>query len=285
MRDYNKAITYFEQVISTGGYSLVSNYNDLFDATKPNTSEAIFEFQFRNVWPDNNQTQWQTGSRAAANLNQYCVFGGYDLLLPTQYCYKTVANGGIWEDGDLRKDASIRYDFKYFGQTPVIPSGFGGDELNPHIKKFEDQRTDGVMSFWYSGKDIFYLRLADIYLCYAECLNEVGKTSEGVDIVNNKIRSRAWGGSLPADKKWSNGMSKQEFKDKIMDERMRELCFEGWRRMDLIRTGNLVKLVKERNTYAKASGTIQEFHNKYPIPLTEIKLNEDIDEKDQNPGY
>jgi tetratricopeptide (TPR) repeat protein len=284
VRDYNKAITYFEQVIS-GGYQLVTNYNDLYDATKTNTSESIYEFQFTNIWPDNNQTQWQTGSRAAANMNQYCMFGGYDLMLPTEYCYRNIVDGGLWEEGDLRRDASIRYDFTYFGQTPEIPSGFGGDELNPHIKKYEDQRTDGVMSFWYSGKNIFYLRLADIYLCYAECLNETGKTSEAVNIVNNKIRSRAWGGTLPDSKKWSNGMSVEEFRVNIMNERMRELCFEGWRKMDLMRSGNLIKLVKERNKYAKASGTIAEFHNKYPIPLTEIKQNEDIEEDDQNPGY
>ena len=47
--------------------------------------------------------------------------------------------------------------------------------------------------------------------------------------LNNQIRTRAWGGNLPEDKKWNSGMSKDEFRDKVMDERLRELCFEGWR--------------------------------------------------------
>jgi hypothetical protein len=153
------------------------------------------------------------------------------------------------------------------------------------VKKFEDPRTQGVLSFWYSGKDIFYLRYADVLLCYAETLNETGSTAEAVGIVNSTVRRRAWNGTLPADQAWSIGLSQQEFRTKIMDERMRELCFEGWRRMDLIRTGKLVELVKQRNKWARETGTIQEFHNRYPIPLQEIKQNEDIGEGDQNPGY
>jgi len=53
----------------------------------------------------------------------------------------------------------------------------------------------------------------------------------------------------------------------------------------LIRTGNFVKLIKERNKWAKQTNMIQEFHTRLPIPDTEIRLNEDITEEDQNPGY
>lgn len=80
-------------------------------------------------------------------------------------------------------------------------------------------------------------------------------------------------------------MSKDEFRNQIMDERMRELCFEGWRHIDLLRTDKLVELVKERNCWANESGTIQDYHKRYPIPDTEIKTNEAFSESDQNPGY
>ncbi|PWK75380.1 putative outer membrane starch-binding protein [Mucilaginibacter oryzae] len=285
VRDYAKAKTYFEQVVNSGKYSLIPNYADLWKPANANSAESIYEFQFNNIYPDNNQTQWQMGSRSLANLNQYCYFGGYDLMVPTQYCYSDVSAGGLWEDGDVRKTESIRYDFTYKGTTPVLNPTFGGDELDPHVKKYEDPRTDGTLSFWYSGKDIFLLRYADILLCYAETLNETGATSQAVDIVNNQIRKRAWGGSLPADKRWNSGMGQDEFRTKMLDERMRELCFEGWRRMDLIRSGKLVDLVKARNKWTKQSGTIQQYHNRYPIPLQEIKQNDDIGPEDQNPGY
>ena len=80
-------------------------------------------------------------------------------------------------------------------------------------------------------------------------------------------------------------MSQSDFRIKVMDERMRELCFEGWRRIDLLRTNNFVELVKERNRWARESGTIQDFNKRYPIPDTEIKTNEAFTQEDQNPGY
>lgn len=285
-RDYTKAMEYFDMVLKNTRYRLVDNYADLFDATKPNSTESLYEFQFSNIWPDCSGNQWQMGSRAVANMDGNIYFGGYDLMMPTEYCYQMKSDGGVWEEGDVRRDASIRFDFSYWGQQPEMIPGFGGDELDPHIKKFEDIRTDG-MSFWYSGITQAFIRLSDIYLNYAECLNETGKTSEAVTMVNDNVRKRAWGGTLPADKKWNTGMSKDEFKTAMLDERMRELSFEGWRRMDLIRSGsgNFVKLIKERNRWAQKSGTIKEFHTRYPIPITEIKENEDINPEDQNPGY
>ena len=100
---------------------------------------------------------------------------------------------------------------------------------------------------------------------HAECLNELGQTSEAVQIVNNQIRTRAWGGNLPEDKKWNSGMSKDEFRDKVMDERLRELCFEGWRRIDLLRTNKICRIDKRNVTVGqKESGTIQDFHKRYP---------------------
>ena len=40
-----------------------------------------------------------------------------------------------------------------------------------------------------------------------------------------------------------------------------------------------------RNRWAKESGTIQDFHKRYPIPDTEIKTNDAFGPEDQNPGY
>ncbi|WP_291142137.1 RagB/SusD family nutrient uptake outer membrane protein [Flavobacterium sp. UBA7680] len=282
-RDYTQAKEWLGKVISSGKYSLLANYADVFSPDHANSTESLYEFQFNNTWPDNNQIQWQTGSRAIANLDQYAYFGGYDLLVPTQYCYSDKSAGGIWEPGDRRKDASIRYDFTYRGITPTIPAGFGGDELDPHVKKYEDVRVDGRQSFWNSGKNKPYIRYADVLLCYAECLNELGSTTDAEGYVN-QVRTRAFGGTLPAGMNWT-GLSQADFRDRILDERMRELAFEGWRRMDLIRTGKLVQNVKARNKWAAQSGTIAEFHNRYPISLKEIQLNDDINPEDQNPGY
>jgi tetratricopeptide (TPR) repeat protein len=284
-RDYAKAIEYFDLAIPK--YSLLYNYADLFNTTlNQNSSESIYGFQFNNIYPDNNMAEHHAGSRAVADLGGNTYFGGYDLLMPTDYYAADLEDGGIWEEGDTRKDASIRYDFTLpDGREPQVTWTGQADELGPHTKKFEDIRTQGVLNFWYSGGVIYYLRLADILLCKAECMNELGQTPDAVNLVNNTVRTRAFGGTLPPDKAWSTGVSKDDFRAMILDERMRELGFEGWRRMDLIRTGKFVQYIKDRNPWAKASGTVSSFHTRYPIPDAEIKQNELINEEDQNPGY
>lgn len=285
LRDFDKAKFCFEQMKDR--YDLDPKFSNLFEETmKFNSPESVFELEYKPEYPFQNYWQFDLGSRSVDTaFGNGCYFAGYDVALPTAYAHETTANGGIWEEGDQRRNVSIRYEFEYMGIKLTQPS-WGADELDPHIKKFEDKRTDilngDLANVWYAGKNFIHLRFADVLLCYAECLNELGQTGEANTIVN-RVRDRAWGGSQPAALKWNYGQG--EFRDKIMDERIRELCFEGWRRMDLIRTGKFVKLIKERNPWAKQSGTIKEFHMRWPIPNNEINNNDDMTFEDQNPGY
>ena len=294
-RDYQKASDAFLTVINSQRFGLAASFSTLFDPAQQGSgdynSEVIYAFQFTNLRGDNNVCQWQMGSRAVAimtNPNVLIWYAGYDLMMPTPYCYASVDSGGIWEDGDTRRDESIRYDFNYTGSVPAINGGIaqltgycGGDELDPHVKKYEDVRTEGWgSSSWYSGKNIAYIRYADVLLCYAECQNELGNITTAMAYVN-LVRRRAFGSTT---QNWK-GLSQDQFRTMILDERMRELCFEGWRHMDLVRTGHFVDYVKERNEWANASGTIDQHNTVYPIPQSEILQNSDITVADQNPGY
>lgn len=293
LRDFNKAKAAFEEVIK-GGFQLV-DYADLWDYKITNTKESIWELQF-NVTTDFNQIQFQIGSRAVQSyFGDQCYFSGYDHAVPTEYAYSDIEDGGLWEEGDIRRDENIRYNFTYYGQTPDLKNilwedlGDDHDELKPHIKKYEDFRTDShsgfdVKNMWKSGKNIPVLRYADVLLSYAECLNELGQTAEAVTEVN-KVRERAWEFDLPTEMKWDKGMSQEDFRTKIMDERMRELFGEKWRKIDLLRTGKFVELTKERNKWTKMNGTIDQHNIYWPIPDSEIKLNPDITDDDQNEGY
>lgn len=293
LRDFGKAKTALETVVN-GPFSLVEYY-DLWDYTISNSAESIFEWQFNNTYPDNNMIQFQIGSRAVQSMGgDGCFMSGYDHAVPSEWAYSNVEDGGIWEDGDIRKEESIRYDFTWYGKTPTLESvawedlGEDHDELKPHIKKYEDFRTDshsclGLNNMWYSCKNIPFLRLANAILLYAECLNELGSTDLAIEQVN-KVRNRAWENQIPEEMKWKS-MSKDEFRKQIMTERVRELFGERWRKFDLIRTGNFLEYVKERNKWAKRSGTIQAFNSLWPIPLTEINQNDDINAEDQNEGY
>ena len=283
-RNFQKALNLFQDIISKGGFSLTTNFADLWDPTKNSANEQIFTFYFNNIWPDTNEEQWYVGSRACSSIPTNYI-GGYDLILPTEFCRTDYSTGGLWEEGDVRRTESIRYDFINGSITPSPYAGFGDDQLLPHIKKYEDIRINNIASFYTSGKNIYYIRYADILLSAAECMNELDNTAGAVSIVNDNIRKRAWGGILPNDKKWSEGMSQTEFRSNILNERMRELCFEGWRRFDLIRTNQFTTLISQRNRWAKANGTVNDHHKLLPIPLIEIKQNPNLSLEDQNPGY
>lgn len=167
--------------------------------------------------------------------------------------------------------------------------GVDHDELLPHIKKYEDFRTDvhsgmGINNMWNSGKNIPFLRYANVLLLYAECLNELGQTADAVEYVN-QVRRRAWDNNLPDDKAWKANMSKEQFFEALMTERVRELFGERWRKFDLVRTGKFVEYVKARNKWTNRYGKIQEYNKYWPIPQSEIDQNDDITPDDQNEGY
>jgi len=75
-----------------------------------------------------------------------------------------------------------------------------------------------------------YLRLSEIYLSYAEALNEInnGPTPEAYQYVN-KIRNRVDVGDL------QTGLSQKEFREAVLKERALELGYEKVRWFDLIR--------------------------------------------------
>jgi len=88
--------------------------------------------------------------------------------------------------------------------------------------------------------------------------------------------------------------SKESLRLSLIDERSKELCYEGLRRGDLIRWGIFIEKMKNcasvatlKNIaafkYASRGGdNISEKHNLLPIPLSEISLNKLLT---QNPGW
>lgn len=86
------------------------------------------------------------------------------------------------------------------------------------------------------GNNFYVLRKPDVFLCLAECINELsGPTSEAIDAVNT-VRQRAFGDANHNLTPEQTG-NKDSFRMAICDERAFELHSEGCRRQDLIRMG------------------------------------------------
>jgi len=91
------------------------------------------------------------------------------------------------------------------------------------------------------------------------------------------VRSRAGLADL-------SGLAGPAFLQAVLDERKRELCFEGHRWADLVRYGKLVEVVKASSMGNPiAAANIKDHHVLFPIPDREIQVS--AGDLKQNPGY
>jgi starch-binding outer membrane protein, SusD/RagB family len=93
----------------------------------------------------------------------------------------------------------------------------------------------------------------------------------------NQIRQRAYGNTT------GDISDAQLTLDFILDERSRELLWEGHRRQDLIRFGRFSDVgVWSWKGNAASGRTTEKFRDLYPIPSSELVANPNIR---QNTGY
>lgn len=121
-------------------------------------------------------------------------------------------------------------------------------------------------------RDRYYLRLAETYLLRAEAYLEKGDMGNAAKDIN-MVRERSNANPVQGT---------DVTLDYILDERARELVYEEQRRITLHRTNKLVERVRLHNDLN--SDEIQDYHELWPIPFSEIEANTDA-VLEQNPGY
>lgn len=132
----------------------------------------------------------------------------------------------------------------------------------------------------FADTDFPMFRLADVYLMYAEATVRGaagGDIGRAVNLVN-ELRERAYGddsGDITA------GDLDLDF---ILDERARELHWEGHRRTDLRRFGQFTggEYVWSWKGETQDGAATADFYQIFPIPSTDINSNLNLT---QNPGY
>lgn len=158
------------------------------------------------------------------------------------------------------------------------------ERVFPTLTKFLDPQRVGVND-QAGSRDLIFFRLAETYLTAAEALLMSGHTDEAVSYINTVRRRAAKPGATPAETEANRVAmeitSGQLDIDFILDERARELLGEGFRWIDLVRTGKLVERVKKYNPVAAVN--IQPFHVLRPIPQEQIDRTSG--EFPQNDGY
>jgi len=162
--------------------------------------------------------------------------------------------------------------------SPIGPHWWDG--LNqtdlPALKKYDRLQTPEIRY----THDLYLARLGETYLIAAEAYLKSNNPGNAVARVNT-VRERAGASTVPSVDL-----------DFILEERARELVGEGFRWMDLKRTGKLMEYTKERNPDIKilVNSGIDPFLGKNgnykilrPIPLSAIAL--DSGDYPQNPAY
>ena len=275
---YTDCMTYAKKVIDNGSYTLVNNYNYLFLAdndTNGAQNENIFTANFDGL---NSQT-WAGSTflvHAAIggdmNAENYGVGSGWGGIRSTKALVEkfngTATPPTSWTDK--------RAMFYTQGQEYEINS-VSNFNHGYAITKYKNITSTGVKGKDPGGNfvdtDVALIRLAEMYLNYAEAAFKNGNESDARTYVN-RLRQRAGISTLTS-----------LTEDEILNERARELYWEGFRRTDLIRFNRFTE-----GSYlwpfkgGVAAGTaVNNFRKLYPIPANVVLASGGVIK--QNTGY
>ena len=268
---FSDAASTLNQVITSGNYSLVSNYAELFTVAGENSSESVFEIEYSGLEGGGYGCLICLEGNAAPGfhgIRQYTgpVYGdGNSYNLPTQELYDA------FSASDLRRDASI-LDIDAFIAAQANPAdityaigggGHTGYYNNKYIKRQgEIGLPDNDLT---SPVNYRVIRYADVLLMAAEAYNRSGNDGTALTYLN-EVRARV---NMPTIKSSGNQLTED-----IWNERRLELSGEGHRFFDLVRTGKAATFIE---------GFQENKHELFPIPQAEIDLAGG--NWDQNPNY
>jgi hypothetical protein len=274
---YTDCITYCKKIIEAG-YSLEVDYSHLFLADNYlANNEIIFTVAYDGVF-----TRTWGGTTAIIHAGvggemeplDYGVDGGWGGTRTTSALVNKFED--ITGETDQRAMFFTEGQSLEINDISLFTDGYA-------IIKFKNLDRDGNVGsdLTHVDTDFPMFRLADVYLMYAEAVLRGGQGGDVGEALNfvNLVRKRAYGGN-------SNGeiTSGELTLDFIIDERARELYWEGHRRTDLIRynlfTGGAY-LWPWKGNLKEGRATDSKF-NLFPIPDSDIGANPNLV---QNPGY
>ncbi|WP_209319916.1 RagB/SusD family nutrient uptake outer membrane protein [Ancylomarina longa] len=299
---WGEAKTYAQQLFALGIYDLYQgDYHDLFSEAEENNEESIFEVQFYDSPLDDGAFTNNGNFTTFLNMPWLGAADPYGRYQATYDLYLA------FENGDPRRDASLINSLQYAdqwilpGETPgtVAEDLTGFSNYKHYLSK---ERYKSLGNFRNSPVNERIIRLSDIYLLYAEACYHTGDEANARTYLN-LVRARARQGNagvLP-----DVTASGTALLDAIYHERRVELCGEGHRFHDLVRTGRLEQKLKIDGYKVKASlvrdgsggyiitdsGEPKFFATSlsmpknifFPIPQSEVDNTGGLVE--QNPGY
>lgn len=305
--NFGKSREVLWEIINSNQFLLEENFANLYTRENEFGKESIFEINFMSgqhfykfegygmgaYVPQRNgvgsyfNNSYMPRFRGSAYMGEEdgaFARGGFGIGIPTTSTdprganYNAPAGTGIVElyaPGDIRKEVTI---LDYY--TTATENGLPVDyDIAPfNVNKYTDyEDTENG-----EADDNFYiLRLADVYLMFAEVENEInnGPTPDAYEYLN-KVKRRAFGLPVnePSEADYSN-LDYTQFLDIIYKERRLELAFEGHRWFDLIRRPQRAVQIMQNHGKPNVSA------DRLFLPIPQYVIEETDGIITQNPGY
>lgn len=265
--EFADAASAFEPVIN-GPYSLVEDYDTIFEQEGENNSESIFEVQYTDKEGAGfgclqcSEGNVAVGFNGIRNYTGPVFESGFSFNVPVQEVVD------VFTEDDLRKDVAI-LDIEAWAAETGATYAEGYEHTGYYNRKYIARKGDlntGDANLT-NPNNYRAIRLADVLLMAAEA--NYKKPSSDEDKARqylNIVRERAG-----LDEVTLSGSS---LLNQIYEDRRLELVGEGHRFFDLVRTGRAADEIDGFQTGK---------HELFPIPAIEIELSGNIWE--QNPGY
>lgn len=264
------------EVINSNEYSLFTNWKDLWTKANRNKVEHMWELQSLAGTVFTNDMH--------SYFNAESLFGMGAVWMTNNH-YKN------YEENDTRVTDGVWHNYMAYGTNLYYPSWQADkyqvvngvtyvNDGSSHDKAFTIKYKD-VADFRASRSDAFYplLRYADVLLIYAEAENEINPASAEAYEKLNMVRARAKASNAP------QGMSKDDFRSFVLEERAREFVLENSiRHFDLKRWGIYLGVMNQITAQQNNISKLRAERNLLlPIPQSELNTNQAI--TNNNPGW
>lgn len=287
--DLEQAKQLAADVCDNSGLNLLPNYEDLFKYKQNNNEESLLAMQWVPLG------EWGVCNTLYADLAFSTeVTGGVNVWSSYAASIDMLQQ---YELGDtLRRNATFFTQGTYYPYICIADGGYTYTATGSPIKKGvvggPDDDNDGYVQSMNSPLNTYILRLADVYLTYAEaCLGNDQRLTEGPGLEYfNKVRYRAFNGQGDWEK------TSITFDD-IIKERRIEFCMEYCNWYDMVswycwkpdymlayfnnqqRGYRAPMIIKDEKGYLHfgnndASGTFQEGPDYYEEPQIEINISD-----------
>lgn len=264
-------------LITAAGYTLEADYTKNFAVHNEGSTENIFTIPLDKILYLNefhylfrSRHYAHGGAYSGASENGTCAtlhtmaVNGFGTETPDARLDMNFYTGKVEVDGKyVMLDDGTPLEYKPLAVEKNLTASPYLETAGARMKKYEVDRTaysDGRMP----DNDIVLYRYADVLLMKSEAKVRNGESG---DEEMNAVRSRVGMPSLSATL------------DNLLNERLLELVWEGWRRQDMIRFGTYGK---QYDIHTPSEADKKGYTTVFPIPEKAHELNPNLK---QNPGY